>query len=62
MTHHHITHLLCQSLHGGDVDTAPLRVLQQHPQDGKLCTDGLPAARGGPHKHVVITVVHSIKH
>lgn len=57
----HITHLLCQSLHGGNIDTASLRILQQHPQDGKLSTDGLPAARGGPDKHVIITVVHGVE-
>lgn len=56
------TYLLRQGLHGGDVDTAPLRVLQQHPQDGELRTDGLPAARGGPHKHIVITVVDGVEH
>lgn len=58
----HITYLLCQSLHRGNVDTASLRILQQHPKDGKLRADSLPAARGGPHKHVIITVVHGIKY
>lgn len=62
MTQQYPTHLLCQSLHGSDVDTAPLRVLQEHPQDGKLRTDGLPAARGCPHEHIVITVVDGVEH
>lgn len=55
-------HLLCQGLHGGDVHTASLRVLQQHPEDGKLSTNGFPASRGGAHKHVVVAVIDGVKH
>ena len=54
-------HLLGQGLHWGDVDTAALRVLQQHPQDGKLRTDGLPAAGGSSHKDIFITVIDCVE-
>lgn len=54
--------LLSQGFHGGDVHTATFCVVQQHPQDGKLSTDGLSTASGSSHKHVIITVVHSIEH
>ena len=55
-------HLLSQGLHRRDVYTAALHVVQQHPQDSKLGTYGLPAARGRAHKHVVIAVVQSVEH
>lgn len=55
-------YLLCQGLHGGDVHAASLRVLEQHPQDGKFSTNGLSASRGGTHKHIVVTVINCVKH
>lgn len=55
-------YLFSQSLHRCDVDTAALCVVKQHPKNGKLCTDGLPAARWSANKDIVIAVVHSIEH
>lgn len=55
-------YLLCKCLHGGDVDTATFRVMEQHPQNRKFSTDCLSTASGGSHKHIVITVVHCIEH
>lgn len=56
------SYLFSQRFHGGDVDTATFGVVQQHPQNSKLSTDGLSTAGGSSHKHIVITVVHSIEH
>lgn len=55
-------YLFSQSFHWGDVDTATFNVVQQHPQNSKLSTDGLSTARGSAHKHVIVTVVHSVEH
>lgn len=57
-----ISYLFSERFHGGDVDAATFSVVQQHPQNSKLCTDGLSTAGGSSHKHIVITVVHSIEH
>lgn len=54
-------YLLSQSFHRSDVDAASLSIVQQHPQNSKLCTDGLPTAVRSPNKHIVITVVDGIE-
>lgn len=54
-------YLLSQSFHWSDVHTATFCVVQQHSQNGKLCTDGLPTTSGSSHKHIIITVVDGIE-
>lgn len=56
------SYLLSQCFHGSDVDTATFCIVQQHPQNSKLGTDGLSTSSGSPHKHIIITVVHSVEH
>lgn len=56
------SYLFSQCFHGGYVDTATFCVVQQHPQNSELSTDGLSTASGSSDKHIVITVVHCIEH
>lgn len=56
------SHLFSQCFHWGDVDTAAFCVVQQHPQNSKLCADRLSTAGGSSHKHIIITVVHCVEH
>lgn len=56
------SYLLGEGFHRGDVDAATFGVVQQHPQNSKLGTDGLSAAGGSAHEHIIITVVHSVEH
>jgi len=57
-----MSYLFSQCFHWRDVDAATFCVVQQHPQNSKLCTDGLSTAGGSSNKHVVITVVHRVEH
>ena len=56
------TYLICKGLFGCDEDTARVGGGREHPQDGKLSTDGLTTASGGSHKHFIISIVESIEH
>lgn len=58
---HLTSYLFSQCFHRCDVDTATFCIVQQHPQNSKLSTDGLSTAGGSSHKHIIITVVHSIE-
>lgn len=58
----HMTYLLDQGGEGRDVDTPGVWRGGEHPQDGKLGTDGLPAARGSTNKHIFIGVVQRVEH
>lgn len=54
-------YLLSQGFHGSNVDAASLSIVQQHPQNSKLCADGLSTAVWSPDKHVVIAVVNGVE-
>ena len=55
-------YLICKGLFGCDEDTARVGGGGEHSEDGKLSTDGLTTASGGPHKHIFVSIVESIEH
>ena len=56
------TYLFGEGLFGSDEDAARVGRGREHPEDGKLGTNGLPAAGRSSHKHIVISVIESIEH
>lgn len=57
-----MTYLFSERLEGCDIDTPGIWGGREHPQDGKLSTDGLPTARRSSDKHVIISVVEGVEH
>ena len=56
------TDLLSKSLDGSDKDASGVWGCREHAQNGKLSTDGLATASGGPDKHIIIRVVEGIEY
>ena len=53
-------YLLSKCLQWCHIYTSPLRILGEHPENGKLATNRLPAPRRRSNKHVVIRIIHAL--
>lgn len=55
------SYLLRQCLQWRHINASAIRVQGQHPEDGKLGTDGLAAAGWCADEHVLVSVVQRVK-
>ena len=53
--------VVCQGLHGGDVDTPPLRVGREKPQQSHLCAHSLSTSGWGAQEDIVVTIVEGVE-